>query len=80
MKWVSELDYEWHDSDKELPSVSTDVEFMDMEGNICEGHIQIDMAGGYACHREGNRIGKYSSFSIMRKWRYVKGMKYWQFD
>ena len=80
MKWISEVDYEWHDSDKELPSISSDVEFMDRDGNVHDGHIQVDMAGGYAVHRNsGGGYGDYSSFSIMRKWRFVKGMKYWQF-
>ena len=81
MKWISKVDYEWHDSDDELPSMSSDVEFMDKDGNICDGHIQIDMAGGYAVHRNGGvGYGPYSSFSIMRKWRFVKGMKYLQFE
>ena len=48
MKLIREVDNIWHDSDKELPSTDTKVEFMDKEGNIHEGGIQVDMAGHYA--------------------------------
>lgn len=56
MKWISKVDYEWHDSDKELPSISSNVEFMDKDGNIHEGHVQVDMAGGYAAERTKKEV------------------------
>lgn len=72
MKLIREVDNIWHDSDKELPSTDTKVEFMDKEGNIYEGGIQVDMAGHYAYLKNG-----YSSFSKMIKWRFIPGKQYY---
>lgn len=71
MKWVKEIDNIWHDSDKEMPRISSDVEFMDKNGTIHQGHIQIDMAGFY-CYLKN----KYSSFDEMIKWRFIPNRHY----
>lgn len=75
IKIIREVDNVWHDSDKELPTMSTDVEFMDKNGIIHEGGIQVDMAGHYAYLKNG-----YSSFSEMVKWRFIPGKRYIMYE
>lgn len=68
MKFVRDFDEVWHDSQEELPPITTEVEFMDKGGSIFKGIIQVDVAGFYA-YLEG---GGYSSFDLMVKWRFRK--------
>lgn len=75
MEFVRKVDNVWHDSDKELPTMSTEVEFMDKEGNIHKGGVQVDMAGQYAYTENG-----YSSFNYMIKWRFIPGKKYIMYE
>ena len=76
IKIITEVDNVWHDSDKELPTMSTDVDFMDKNGVIHENcHIQVDMAGHYALD-ENN----YSSFDYMVKWRFIPGKRYIMYE
>lgn len=71
-KIITKLDDVWHDSDKELPNGSTEVEFMDRDGNIHQGEIVSDMAGWYV-YQPG--IG-WGSFSEFIKWRFIPNKKY----
>ena len=66
MKFVREFDEVWHDSQEELTPITTKVEFMNKEGSVFKGTIQVDMAGHYAYLEEGG----YSSFDQMVKWRF----------
>lgn len=75
MKFVTKVDDVWHDSDKELPPISTKVEFMDKNGNIYKGGIQVDLAGHYAYTETG-----FSSFSEMIKWRFIPGQRYIMYE
>lgn len=75
MKFIRKVDNVWHDSDKELPPMSTEVEFMDKEGNIHKGGIQVDMAGHYT-YTEND----YSSFDYMIKWRFIPGKRYMMYE
>lgn len=74
MKFVRKVDNVWHDSDKELPPISTKVEFMDKKGNIHKGGIQVDMA--YFVYTEAG----FSSFSEMIKWRFIPGQRYIMYE
>ena len=55
MKYLSAKDTEWHNISEELPSTSTDVEFLDHNNNnnnnnnniIPNGHICVEMSGVY---------------------------------
>lgn len=66
MKYVTKYDTEWHYSDREMPSSTTDVDFMDINNNIYKGEIVVEMSGFYA-YLEGEG---WSSFSVMIKWRF----------
>lgn len=70
MKYVSIQDSEWHDTSKELPSTSTDVEFLDHNNNIVpNGHICIEMSGAYAALKN----------STGYTWDSLEKYKYWKF-
>jgi hypothetical protein len=71
IKYIIEVDTVWHDSDKELPTMSTDVEFMDRNNVIHKGGIQVDMAGHYPYLEKD-----YSSFDEMIKWRFIPNKDY----
>ena len=50
MKYIEIKDNKWHDIKVELPSTTTDVEFINNDGEVIpNGHIFIDMSGAYAC-------------------------------
>lgn len=69
MKYLSVKDIEWHNISDELPSTSTDVEFLDHNNNIVpNGHIYIDMSGVYASLK--NDIGY--------TWDSLEKYKYWR--
>lgn len=64
---IQEVDNVWHDSDKEMPRASTEVEFMDRNGNIRAGRIVIDLSGFFACTHDDNKWG---NFGELVKWRF----------
>lgn len=71
MKYISinPNDNTWHNCKEEMPSSSTNVEFLDKNGNIIpNGHIFIDMSGPYAALREDN-VHTWSSFELYTHWR-----------
>ena len=70
MKYISEKDSIWHDVDKEMPSTTTDVEFLKHDGTIIKGHIVIDMSGAYASLPAEGGVGYiWSSFDYYKAWR-----------
>lgn len=71
-KIITKPDDIWHDCSKELPNVSTDVEFMDTEGNTYYSKIVPDMSGWYV-YQPG--IG-WGSFSKFIKWRFIPNKEY----
>ena len=49
MKYIEVKDNKWHDITKELPAISSNVEFLNNAGEIISnGHIVIEMSGAYA--------------------------------
>ena len=69
MKYITEKDSEWHDCKTEMPPTTTDVEFLDKNDNIVDGHIHVDMSGFYAAVHKG--VGyTWSSFSYYKAWRF----------
>lgn len=70
MKYITCKDATWHNCKEELPSSTTDVEFLDYNNNIItNGHIYVDMSGAYAALQNG--IGyTWSSFSEYKCWRF----------
>ena len=70
MKYITCKDSIWHNCNEELPSSTTDVEFLDYNNNIItNGHIYVDMSGVYASLK--NDIGYiWSSFSEYKCWRF----------
>ena len=70
MKYIVNKDTMWHNCNEELPSSTTDVEFLDYNNNIItNGHICVDMSGAYAAIK--NDIGyTWSSFSKYKCWRF----------
>jgi hypothetical protein len=73
MKYISinPNDNTWHNCKEEMPTSSTNVEFLDNNGNIISnGHIYIDMSGPYAALREDN-VCTWSSFDLYTHWRFL---------
>lgn len=68
MTYISTQDSEWHDISKELPNTSTDVEFLDHNNNITNGHLCIEMSGAYATLKN----------SIGYTWDSLEKYKYWK--
>jgi hypothetical protein len=75
-KCINSIDSDWHNSNKELPRVSTDVEFMDAEGNIYNGEIVIEMSDAFVYLRHKDGTTGWGSFDKMVKWRFIPGKKY----
>ncbi len=67
MTYITEKDNNWHDPQKELPSSTIKVEFMDKRGIIHSGGIFVDMSGHFPYI--GNNT--WSSFDIIIKWRFI---------
>lgn len=70
MKYINNIDSKWHSVTEELPSQTTDVEFLDKENNIItNGHIFVDMSG--ACASLKNGIGyTWDSLDNYVRWRF----------
>lgn len=71
MKFIRVVDEKWHVSAEELPPMSTEVEFMDVNGKIHLGEIYVEMSGHYVWTG-----GNWGSFDTMVKWRFIPGKKY----
>lgn len=61
----------WHDCKEEMPATTTDVEFLDKDGNIIRnGHIFVDMSGAYAALNVDG-VCVWSSFDRYTHWRFL---------
>lgn len=70
MKYVVIKDNKWHDIKIELPSTTTDVEFINNDGEVIpNGHIFIDMSGIYAALKT----------DVGYTWDSITKYKYWKF-
>lgn len=70
MKYIEIKDNEWHDVTKELPAITSDVEFLNNDGEIIpNGHIVIEMSGAYAA----------LEIDIGYVWDSMDRYKYWKF-
>lgn len=69
---INPNDNTWHNCKEEMPTTSTNVEFLDKNGNIIHnGHIFVDMSGAYAAlHVDG--VFVWSSFDRYTHWRLKK--------
>lgn len=77
-KYINAVDDVWHDSACDLVPFTTDVEFMDKQGNIYKGEIVVEMSGHYVYIRESNHEG-WDSFDNMVKWRFIPGKTYYSY-
>lgn len=67
MEYIRTKDNVWHNCDNEMPPTTTNVYFMDKEGDIHEGEIVVDLGGFYVY------LGRYKgwgSFNDMVKWKF----------
>ncbi len=70
MKYIEVKDNKWHDITKELPAISSNVEFLNNAGEIISnGHIVIEMSGAFAALEIG----------IGFLWDSIDRYKYWKF-
>lgn len=70
MRYIKDKDNNWHDIKNELPSSTTDVEFLNNAGEvISNGHIVIEMSGAYAALK----------IDIGYTWDSFDNYKYWRF-
>lgn len=70
MKYIEVKDNKWHDITKELPAISSNVEFLNNTGEIISnGHIVIEMSGAYAA----------LEIDIGFLWDSMDRYKYWKF-
>lgn len=67
MKFIREKDNNWHNPKEELPPCTTDIEYIDLSGNIRKGEIFVDMSGFYLYI-----TGKgWDSMDNIKQWRFV---------
>lgn len=76
MKYIRKVDCKWHNSVEERTPITTDVEFMDTEGNVYNGQIVVEMSGEFVYLRHNNGTTEWSSFDKMVKWRFIPNKKY----
>ena len=70
MEYIIIKDDKWHDIKTELPSTTSDVEFISNDGKIVtNGHIFIDMSGADAAIKT----------DIGYTWDSIEKYKYWRF-
>lgn len=77
-KYINVVDDVWHDSAYDLVPFTTDVEFMDKQGNIYKGEIVVEMSGHYVYIRENGHEG-WNNFANMVKWRFIPGKTYYDY-
>lgn len=70
MEYIKEKDNIWHDPKKELPTTTTDVEFMMSDGAILKGEIVVEMSGFYAYIRDERHNGWWNLDELA--WRFRK--------
>ena len=72
LKFIIEIDDEWHPMIVEMPSTTTDVEFMkaDTKHSIVKGAIVVEPSGYYVYEKLANNWGSLSDYT---HWRFLKG-------
>ena len=69
MKYIRDVDKEWHIINEEMPPRTTDVEFLQKDGTTVKGEIVVDMAGFYVYIRDSMTDG-WGSFDDYTHWRF----------
>ena len=66
MTILTKKDYEWHNPKEELPTNTTNIEFIDSSDNVRKGEIVVEMSGFYLYIKgEG-----WSSMDNIKQWRF----------
>ena len=66
MTILTKKDYEWHNPKEELPTSTTNIEFIDSSDNVRNGEIVVEMSGFYL-YIEGEG---WSSMGNIKQWRF----------
>lgn len=66
MTILTKKDYEWHNPKEELPTSTTNIEFIDSSDNVRKGEIVVEMSGFYL-YIEGEG---WSSMDNIKQWRF----------
>ncbi len=66
MTILTKKDYEWHNPKEELPTSTTNIEFIDSYDNVRNGEIVVEMSGFYL-YIEGEG---WSSMDNIKQWRF----------
>lgn len=67
MEFIRKKDNKWHNPKKELPPITTNIEFIDLSNNVRNGEIVVDMSGFYLYIKgEG-----WDSMDNIKQWRFV---------
>jgi hypothetical protein len=67
MTILTKKDYEWHNPKEELPTSTTNIEFIDSSDNVRKGEIVVEMSGFYL-YIEGEG---WDSMDNIKQWRFV---------
>lgn len=67
MTILTKKDYEWHNPKEELPTSTTNIEFIDSSDTVRKGEIVVEMSGFYLyIQGEG-----WDSVDNIKQWRFV---------
>ena len=66
MTILTKKDYEWHNPKEELPTSTTNIEFIDFSDNVRKGEIVVEMSGFYLYIEEEG----WSSMDNIKQWRF----------
>ena len=67
MTILTKKDYEWHNPKEELPTSTTNIEFIDSSDNVRKGEIVVEMSGFYL-YIEGEG---WNSMDNIKQWRFA---------
>jgi hypothetical protein len=67
MTILTKKDYEWHNPKEELPTSTTNIEFIDSSDNVRKGEIVVEISGFYL-YIEGEG---WDSVDNIKQWRFV---------
>lgn len=67
MTILTKKDYEWHNPKEELPTSTTNIEFIDSSDNVRKGEIVVEMSGFYLYIEEEG----WGSMDNIKQWRFV---------
>ena len=66
MTILTKKDYEWHNPKEELPTSTTNIEFIDSSDNVRKGEIVVEMSGFYLYIEEEG----WDSMDNIKQWRF----------